>query len=157
MFTAEYDGINDFLVKGSRLLLDYGIKRDTRGYGCYELPEPFIFKIKNPTARWVTIPERKWNMSLPYVESLWLASGRNDMDFISHYLQRMMDFSDDGFFMRGGYGPRFRFFDGSMGDYKVCMDYKSEGLFVDQFKYIVDCFKMDINTVHPTFRVIVVN
>ena len=74
MFTAEYKGINDFLVKAARLLLKYGVRRETRGNACYELPEPFMFKISDPTARWVTIPERKWNPFLPYAESLWLAS-----------------------------------------------------------------------------------
>ena len=71
MFTAEYKGINDFLVNSSRLLLKYGVARETRGKKCYELPEPFMFKITEPTARLVTIPERKWNVCLPYAESLW--------------------------------------------------------------------------------------
>lgn len=92
MFTAEFTGINDFLVKSSHLLLKYGVPRETRGMKCYELPEPFLFKITEPTARLVTIPERKWNVYLPYAESLWLASGRNDMSFITHYLSRMADF-----------------------------------------------------------------
>ena len=122
MFAAEYNGINDFLVGASQLLLEHGVKRETRGNYCYELPEPFVFKISDPTARWVTIPERKWNISLPYAESLWLASGRNDMEFISHYLKRMMNFSDDAMFMRGGYGPRFRYFNGSSNDYQISME-----------------------------------
>ena len=73
MFTAEFTGINDFLVKSSKLLLKYGVARETRGSKCYELPGPFVFKITEPTARLVTIPERKWNVALPYAESLWLA------------------------------------------------------------------------------------
>lgn len=146
MFTAEYSGINDFLVGASNLLLQYGVKRETRDNCCYELPEPFIFKIKDPTARWVTIPERKWNLSLPYAESLWLASGRNDMEYISHYLKRMMDFSDDKTFMRGGYGPRFRFFNGSSDDYRITKEDGKSGTYIDQFKYIVECFKDDPDT-----------
>lgn len=70
MFTAEYKGINDFLVNSSRLLLKYGVVRETRGMKCYELPEPFMFKINEPTARLITISERKWNVCLPYAESL---------------------------------------------------------------------------------------
>lgn len=146
MFTAEYNGINDFLVGASKLLLKYGVKRETRDNSCYELPEPFIFKINDPTARWVTIPERRWNLSLPYAESLWLASGRNDMEYISHYLKRMMDFSDDKKFMRGGYGPRFRYFNGSQNDYQISIGNEKGGVYIDQFKYIVECFKDDLNT-----------
>ena len=92
MFTEEYKGINSFLVGASNLLCKYGVKRETRGNICYELPEPFYFKITEPTARIVTIPCRKWSKTLPYAESLWIASGRNDLDYISYYLERMHDF-----------------------------------------------------------------
>lgn len=146
MFTAEYKGINDFLVRAARLLLKYGVRREIRGNACYELPEPFMFKISDPTARWVTIPERKWNPFLPYAESLWLASGRNDMAYITRYLKHMNDFSDDGVSMRGGYGPRLRFFNGNTADYAISMDSKPGHYYIDQFKYVIDCFKDDMNT-----------
>ena len=86
MFTEEYKGINSFLVGASNLLCKYGVKRETRGNICYELPAPFYFKITEPTARIVTNPCRKWSKTLPYAESLWIASGRNDLDYISYYL-----------------------------------------------------------------------
>ena len=116
MYQAEYSGINAFLIGSCKLLLEEGIKRETRGCVCYELPEPYMFKITNPTARLVMIPERKWYGVLPYAESLWLASGRNDMAFIRHYLARLDNFSDDRLYMRGGYGPRFRHFNGDSLD-----------------------------------------
>jgi thymidylate synthase len=55
------------------------VERQTRGRKCFELPYPVIIKINNPLSRIVTIPERGWNYVLPYIESLWLASGRNDV------------------------------------------------------------------------------
>lgn len=146
MFFAEYKGINDFLVKSAQLLLEFSVKRNTRGYTCYELPEPFIFKISNPLSRWVTVPERKWNHFLPYAESLWIASGRNDMEYITRYLKHMVDFSDDGTSMRGGYGPRMRYFNGSYEDYYVSLTEKPTDNYVDQYRYVVECFAEDINT-----------
>ena len=149
MFTAEYKGINSFLVGASNLLLDNGVKRITRGHTCWELPAPFMFKITNPTARWVTIPVRKWNTVLPYAESLWLASGRNDLDLIGHYLKNMKNFSDDGFFLRGGYGPRLRNFNCSSEDYKISTPVNQNlpnKETIDQFVFIEKCFKRDINT-----------
>jgi len=150
MFTAEYDGINSFLVGASKLLLEQGVRRETRGAVCCELPEPFIFKIKNPKARWITIPERKWNITLAYAESLWLASGRNDLEMISRYLVRMRDFSDDGESMRGGYGPRLRKYNGNSNDYKISssLENSKEPCFneIDQFKFVIACFEKDINT-----------
>ena len=151
MYTAEYEGINSFLVGASALLLNEGVKRNTRGFNCKELPAPFMFRIKNPTARLVTIPERKWNPILPYAESLWLAIGRNDLELIGHYLQNMKKFSDDGFFIRGGYGPRLRNYNGINSDYKIRnpldIDFSElDTSKVDQFKYIDLNFQKDINT-----------
>ena len=119
MYSLEFEGINSFLIGTSRLLLEEGVKRDVRNSVCYELPEPYMFKINNPCARHITIPQRKWFKPLAYAESLWIASGRNDMAYITHYLPRMKDYSDDGKTMRGGYGPRLRHFNGSIADYDV--------------------------------------
>lgn len=151
MFTAEYKGINSFLVGASALLIENGIKRNTRGHVCWELPAPFMFKITNPTARWITIPTRKWNLALPYAESLWLASGRNDLEMISHYLKNMKNFSDDGLYLRGGYGPRLRRYNGLSEDYKSKNYFgldRTDGVIneIDQFEFIEKCFQRDVNT-----------
>lgn len=146
MHTETYYGINSFLIGVSKLLLKEGIKRNTRGYTCYELPEPFLCKITKPQSRIVTIAERKWNKVLPYAESLWIASGRNDLYFICHYLRKMQDFSDDGIYMRGGYGPRFRDYNGSHTDYKIDTINIRSDKSVDQLMYIVDCFSKDQET-----------
>ncbi|MDD2635508.1 MAG: thymidylate synthase [Bacteroidales bacterium] len=151
MYTAEYKGINAFLVGASNLLLDEGVERKTRGFNCKELPEPFMFKITNPTSRLVTISERKWNPILPFAESLWLALGRNDLELIGHYLRNMKDFSDDGFYLRGGYGPRLRWYNGVNNDYKIGnqpaysinMGNYSQ---IDQFNYLEQVFQKDLNT-----------
>lgn len=151
MFVEEYEGINSFVVGAANLLLKYGVKRSTRGYTCWELPEPYSIKIKNPTSRWITIPERKWNYTLPYAESLWLASGRNDLDFVKHYVKKLSEYSDDGRFIRGGYGPRFRFFSGTINDYQNTHPLKNpknigEISYVDQYSFIGACFSSDRNT-----------
>ena len=146
MFTEEYKGINSFLVGASNLLRKYGVKRETRDNMCYELPEPFFFKITEPTARIVTIPCRKWNKTLPYAESLWIASGRNDLDYITYYLERMRDFSDDNVFARGAYGPRLRHFNGDKDDYKVTGILNAANVGIDQLRYIVECFRAEDST-----------
>lgn len=146
MYSETYDGINSFLIGASKLLRKEGVRRETRGSVCFELPEPAMFKITSPEAREVTIPERRWNRSLPYAESLWIASGRNDMAYITHYLSRMMDFSDDGYYMRGGYGPRYRNYNGEKEDYRIeSINVRQEGS-IDQLQYVVECFKADVET-----------
>jgi len=146
MYQAEYEGINAFLVGTAKLLLSDAQKREVRGNVCYELPEPYMFKITNPLAREVTIPEREWCRTLPYAESLWIASGRNDMKYITHYLPRMKEFSDDGIYMRGGYGPRLRHYDASTKDYEISNHSILGQKGIDMFRYIVDCFHEDSNT-----------
>lgn len=146
MFAEEYKGINSFLVGASNLLRKYGVKRETRDAVCYELPEPFYFKMTEPTARVVTIPCRKWSKTLPYAESLWIASGRNNLDYITHYLKRMQDFSDDKLFARGAYGPRLRHFNGSKTDYEITESLNARNAGIDQLRYIVECFNAETST-----------
>jgi len=143
----EYQGINAFLVGMSDVLLTHGVSRRTRGKICYELPQPVMIKIVDPTARIITLPERKWNYALPFVESLWLALGQNDTAMVTHYLKSLLDYSDDGVYMRGGYGPRFRYFNGLAEDYRVdgIRQYrdKNRAVEVDQFEYISKAFERD--------------
>jgi thymidylate synthase len=146
MFTAEYEGINSFLVGMARFLLENGVSRATRGEKCWELPAPVMIKIRNPLSRWITVSERKWNFYLPYAESLWLALGRNDLELIKCYLPKMKEFSDDGYYLRGGYGPRLRCYNGNASDYKKAWENNViffENREIDQFYYISECFKRD--------------
>jgi thymidylate synthase len=151
MFTAEFDGINTFLAGISQLLLEKGKIRKTRGFNCYELPEPILIKINNPLARLVTIPIRKWNCFLPYIESLWIASGRNDLKMVNHYVKNIKNFSDDLKYIRGAYGPRIRCYNGKKSDYKIDTflnnnETANENKSIDQFKFIEKTFQKDKNT-----------
>lgn len=144
--TFEYSGINSFMVGMSKILLDEGIERKTREQITWELPEPIIVKIANPKSRLITVPCRGWNVFLSYAESLWLASGRNDLQFIQHYLKNMQNFSDDKQYIRAGYGPRFRSFDGNRSDYEKSTHHSvssTKEKCIDQFSYIVESFQRD--------------
>lgn len=150
MHYVEYTGINSFLVGCSRILLKDSVKRLTRGQVCFELPNPIIIKITNPLARIITIPERKWSYTLPYAESLWIASGRNDIALVENYVKRMSDFSDDGFYMRAAYGPRIRAYSGIGDDHKrqyLQKDFSPQEIIeVDQLRFITEILKRDPNT-----------
>jgi thymidylate synthase len=148
----EFRGINSFLVGMSKELLKHGIERKTRNYTCFEMPYPVMIKITDPTSRLVTVEERGWNLSLGYAESLWLALGQNNVEFVGHYVNNLYTFSDDGKFMRAGYGPRLRHFSGVAEDYKIGDNYNkkfvnSESLVeVDQFEFVELSFKRDAYT-----------
>lgn len=149
MITQEYQGINSFLVGVSQYLLENAVPRLVRGCKTFEISHPVIIKIKNPLARHITIEKRHWNHILPYAESLWIALGRNDMELIGKYLNKLYDFSDDAISMRAAYGPRLRYYQGSSMDYAKSSDriHKRETIGsiseIDQFKYIVKAFTRD--------------
>ncbi len=155
-FTCE--GINEFLVGMSRVLLHEGIYRDTPGFQkensnrCVELPYPAVIEINNPSAREVKIPERKWNRTLSYAESLWLLLGWNNLDDLpGRYVKNTYNFSDNGRTWRAGYSPRIRFYDGSKEQYDIGM-HGNNNIFlkkddtVDQLKYVYEVLKKDINS-----------
>jgi thymidylate synthase len=143
-------GINEALVGMSKVLLGEGAFRETRGFRCVEIPHPVTIEIRNPCSRFVTIPERKWNPFLGYAESLWLGLGMNNLDDLTgKYVKSLYNFSDDGKTWRGGYGPRFRYFNGSSEQYSIgesTIDLASKSNHVDQFEFVVKSFEKDPNT-----------
>lgn len=142
----SFDGINTALQGLSREVLSNGIERKTRGFTCYELPTPVLIEIQNPQYRYCSIKERKWNVFLPHMESLWLASGRNDMEMAGHYVKKLYEYSDDGKFMRAGYGPRLRYYNGKQEQYQIGITGNSEGQYVDQFSFVIETLLRDINS-----------
>jgi len=68
--------------------------------------------LTNPLAREVLVPGRKCNIAAQIAETAWVLAGRNDVEWLSRYLPRAADFSDDGETWRSGYGPRLRDFHG---------------------------------------------
>lgn len=160
----KYLGINSFTVGMARELLDFGIKREMHGFqantasACYEIPEPVVVKIEDPTARQILIPERKWNRVLPYAESLWMILGSNDLDDLpGHFVKSVYNFSDDGHTWRGGYGPRIRRYTGISNQYYRSLNNKKISsqedqakdsfVNVDQLRYVIETLRNE-----PTSR-----
>lgn len=93
--------------EGLRKILTEGEVIAVRGSETKEVRSHLI-KIAHPLERVYLIPGRNNNIFAQIAESLWVMAGRNDMEFLSRYLPRAVDFSDDGKVWRGGYGPRLR-------------------------------------------------
>ncbi|MER9971348.1 thymidylate synthase [Mesorhizobium sp. M0060] len=64
--------------------------------------------LERPLERFLFLPGRLNDCFAQIAESIWLIAGRNDIAWLSHYLPRAPDFSDDGKTWRAGYGPRLR-------------------------------------------------
>lgn len=167
-FQAE--NLSQALILLSQGLVEKGINVTRRGFQCREFPGAVLVEISNPTDRYVRIPERKWNKTLGWIESLWLARGDNSLTMPASYVKNLINFSDDGRFMRAGYGPRIRRY-GDNFEHMVTLSgnilarqykngkaeefngrltkLKKPGQFqnvVDQLRFVIEKFKQDIDT-----------
>lgn len=155
----EFENLNQAFIGLCKEIKINGIEQMRRGHRCYEIPEPVVVAITNPCDRYVTVPERKWNKTLGWVESLWLALGVNDITMPAAYVKNLLNFSDDGKYMRAGYGPRIR----DYGNFNRGMMYNNgetvynqyaissfcaslSGYGCDQLRFIIEKFKEDITT-----------
>lgn len=69
--------------------------------------------MERPVERFVFAPGRNNNPFAAIAESMWVIAGRNDLAYLTPYLKRAPEFSDDGGrTWRAGYGPRLRDWDG---------------------------------------------
>lgn len=78
--------------------------------------------LAEPWDRYPRLRLRRASLPAQIAETMWILAGRNDVEWLSYYLPRAVEFSDDGETWRGGYGPRIRHF--SYGE-------------VDQLDYVV--------------------
>lgn len=147
--------LNEAVIRLSRALIEDGQDTTRRGFKCREIPEAVLVCIENPCERYVNIPQRKWNKTLGWIESLWLARGDNSMEMPKAYVKNLMNFSDDGLYMRAGYGPRIRRYgsndsimkmsDGVVADFQYG-DFCKMNNKVDQLYFVLKKFQEDIDT-----------
>lgn len=147
----EFNSVDNALIGLGKEILQNGVTRKTRGFNCIELEGPTIVTITDPTDRFIKNPARKWNKTLPVVETLWMLNGVNDLKLPGTIVKNLYSFSDDGQFMRAGYGPRIRGFSGIKGDYLVSdpahkQFFSGSGGTVDQLKYVVEALIKDPNS-----------
>lgn len=135
----KVENLNQLLIKGSKLILYDSVERKTRGFTCYEIPEPVLFQVSNPTDRYVNIPARKWNRVLPWIESMWIAGGVNSLKIPGSYVKNLYNFSDNGYDMRAGYGPRIRRYSPTTEDYTSV----NTTPVVDQLLFVIETLKKD--------------
>jgi thymidylate synthase len=87
--------------------------------------------LTDPQRREILTLNRKANVFAQIAETMWVLAGRNDIEWLSAYLPRAKDYSDDGETWRGGYGPRIR-------DLTLFNGHR-----LDQLAYVVDVLQAD--------------
>lgn len=132
----RFDTISDALPVLFNALLEDGIDVGSRNGRTLELSFAGI-TLKDGAAREILVPGRKHNLAAQIAETMWVLSGRNDIEWLSHYLPRAKDFSDDGKIWRGGYGPRIRQWESGGGKPFVI---------VDQLEHVVELLRRSPGT-----------
>ena len=103
-----HDNLTRALVGALRDLQLRGEPVDSRGGTQTRELRSYTIGIKRPTERVLVLPERRNNPFAALAETMWVLGGRDDLAYLTRYLPRAGDFSDDGETWRGAYGPRLR-------------------------------------------------
>lgn len=123
-------------IKALRNVLSDGVIVEVRGNRTRELTNQCI-NVYGPHKRVVMTPHRNPNIFAQVAETIWVLGGYNDMEYLSHYLHRATDFSDDSGIWRGAYGPRLRNYGGVDSNGYVC------NIGVDQIKAVTHILDKD--------------
>lgn len=100
-------------------LVAYGSQEEARGLMFKELRHhATVFDMKDPI---ITIPERELGYKFMPAEAYWILTGDNRVETIAPYSKAISQFSDDGRFFDGAYGP----------------------MVVQQLRYVVECLAND--------------
>jgi thymidylate synthase len=106
VFTGENP--SELYLKALYRLKYEGRELAPRGKRILEL-RPVIFEFINPLNRTTFIEGRSINPFFQLAESLWILSGRADVEPVSLFNSNIGQFSDDGKYFNAPYGERLRF------------------------------------------------
>lgn len=123
-----YLTVNDALPGLARHVLDGDELGSRKGERVLERLHQQV-TLTEPWDRYPRLGIRKASLPAQIAETMWILAGRNDVEWLSHYLPRAAEFSDDGETWRGGYGPRLRNFGGRL--------FTGERIPVDQLDAVV--------------------
>lgn len=132
--TTQYRDANDALARLCGRVSYEGTIIPSRNGETKELSYE-SFRVLRPENRYISLKSRKASLPAQIAETMWILSGRNDIGWLSNYLPRAADFSDDGLTWRAGYGPRLR-------------RWKREGIAepVDQLLEVISLLELDPTT-----------
>lgn len=130
-----FTDVNEALPRLLTSLLHAGDEVGSRDGRTMELTHVGI-TLEQPWKRELLLPERKASIAAQVAETMWVLAGRSDVGWLSNYLPRAAQFSDDGQVWRAGYGPRLRSWWNLPPGTRVAVDQP-----VDQLAYVYNTLK----------------
>lgn len=107
MYCLQGDKPTKMYLQALKDLLDKGEEVSPRGKLVKEL-RPACIEYLNPYSRVTFLGGRRINPFFQVAESLWILSGRADVEWLSKFNANMSTFSDDGKWFNAPYGERIR-------------------------------------------------
>lgn len=126
-------------------ILYEGKEVEVRGLMTKEI-HPCLMHITNPKKRTLLYPKRGNNPFATLAETMWVLAGRNDMKFLTMFLPRAADFSDDGQVWRAGYGPRLRYWKYVELETQDHVNYYTVSKYTDQIEFVIKQLQKDLNS-----------
>ncbi|MBN9586111.1 MAG: hypothetical protein J0G34_12055 [Afipia sp.] len=96
---ATVDSVSDVLQSGVEIRVRSKLTRELLGR---------VTCLDRPFERYLFVPKRHNDVFAQFAETMWMLAGRDDVAWLTRYLPRAPDFSDDGKIWQGAYGPRLR-------------------------------------------------
>lgn len=112
---AIYRNATEALVYSLHDILEHGEDIVVRGSKVKEVTGVTV-TLMQPEERCFVLPFRNDNIFHKIAESMWVMSGSDDATWLTHYLPRALDFSDDGYTWRAAYGKRLRHYNAENDD-----------------------------------------
>ncbi len=110
MYVIEAENVCDALPRAVDYLMTYGKKEDTRVGPAMVSPIPVAIWYQNPKQHVLTNPIRDANPFFHLMEAMWMLTGREDGQFLDHYIKNFSrDFGDGTGRIPDAYGHRWRF------------------------------------------------
>ena len=125
MFHITAHNPDDALRQGLSLLGICGKKEPSRNGNVLVSPQPVTTVYPAPRNRVALSPLRDANPFFHLFEALWMLAGRNDLEFLTRFVPRFSEFSDDGQTLNGAYGYRWRYHFGTDQLYNAISELKA--------------------------------
>ncbi|MGO4773599.1 thymidylate synthase [Flavobacterium sp. W22_SRS_FK3] len=125
--TMIASSFSDFYFDINEYIKQEGNSLNSRIGETYEISN-FKTTLTNPLNRCTISQNRNVNIFFHLAESLWVFTGRNDLEFISLFNSKFHQYSDDGQTLHGAYGNRIR-------------NWKSNGFKIDQLLKLTQLLK----------------
>ena len=134
MFVIQALNVNDAYRQSVLLLLEHGVREETRAGKALVMPAPVVTVTKRPWQRVLFDETRDANPFFHLFEALWMLAGRRDSKFLDRFVGDFGSrYAEEDGTLHGAYGFRWR----------RHFDIEGGGFCVDQLEECIDILRTD--------------